>query len=343
MKKLILLISFFILSIVALLGAVIFYTYNVWTYQGKEQFFTISSGETFGKVNQRLEDANIILSTRAFHYLARYKGKVSSLNHGKFIIKQGMNLEEILGTLCGASIYPMVVIPEGKNLYEVAHILENANIVKAKNFIQAAKDKTLIHKTFATKANSVEGYLFPNTYQFAPDTPAQQIVSHMVAQFHKATEGIDFQHPLLTKEQVIILASIVEKETGAQFERKTIAGVFLNRLKKHMRLQSDPTTIYGIWERFKGNLKKSDLLEKTAYNTYAIDALPIGPIANPSLDAIRAILEPEQHEYYYFVSRNDGTHVFSKTYAEHDAAVTNFQRTRANREGKSWRQLKQKK
>lgn len=335
-------VSVLVISFVLLI-ATIYYTYNLWSYKGLEKTFTIQSGETFGRINQRLEDEEIIPSARAFHYLARYENKMTKINHGMFVIKTGMSLQNILDTLCGPSIYPMIVIPEGKNIFEVAKILEDSKIIDSSQFLHAAKDRLQIQKTFASDAKSVEGYLFPNSYQFAPGTPAEQIIDHMIKQFHKSVEQIDFVHPFLSKHEVIILASIVEKETGASFERATIAGVFLNRLKKHMRLQSDPTTIYGIWERFNGNLKKSDLLEKTDYNTYTISALPIGPIANPSIEAIKAVLKPEQHSFLYFVSKNDGTHIFSKTYAEHDAAVTRFQRTRANREGKSWRHLKQKK
>jgi UPF0755 protein len=140
---------------------------------------------------------------------------------------------------------------------------------------------------------------------------------------------------------VIILASVVEKETGAKIERPAIAGVFTNRLKKRMRLESDPTTIYGIWQRYTGNIKKADLLEYTPYNTYKVPALPQGPISNPSLEAISAVLKPEQHEYLFFVSKNDGTHVFTRNYQEHLKAVDDFQRNSRARQGKSWRDLKQ--
>jgi len=134
----------------------------------------------------------------------------------------------------------------------------------------------------------------------------------------KKTKNLSFQTaPLnLKKNEVITLASVVEKETGAAWERPKIAGVFLNRLKKRMRLQSDPTTIYGIYEGFNGNLRKRHLLEMTPYNTYKIPALPIGPIANPGTEAIKAVLRPDSHSYLYFVSKNDGTHVFSKTYKD---------------------------
>src|SRR5690606_7033548 len=181
------------------------------------------------------------------------------------------------------------------------------------------------------------------TYKFAPGTPAQTVAQTLLNEFFKRTEGLDFSTTNLSKHEVVILASIVEKETGAKIERPTIAGVYLNRLKKKMRLQADPTTIYGIWESFDGNLKRSHLFEKTAYNTYKLPALPLGPIANPSFAAIKAVLSPEKHNYIYFVSKNDGTHVFTSTYKEHLKAVDHWQRNIHNRKGKSWRDLEQKK
>jgi UPF0755 protein len=144
----------------------------------------------------------------------------------------------------------------------------------------------------------------------------------------------------MTRDEIITLASIVEKETGAPEERPIIAGVFHNRLSKKMRLQSDPTTIYGIWSRYKGNLHKSDLLDPNPYNTYYVPALPAGPISNPGIESIRATLNPSIHHYLYFVSKNDGTHTFTSTYEDHSKAVTQFQLDRRAREGKSWRDLK---
>jgi UPF0755 protein len=173
------------------------------------------------------------------------------------------------------------------------------------------------------------------------NTPAKQIVLSMVELFKKKTSNLDWSHPFLSKHEVIILASIVEKETGAKQERPAIAGVFTNRLKKRMRLESDPTTIYGIWSRYNGNIKKSDLLEKTPYNTYKIPALPLGPISNPSLEAIKAVLNPDQSKYLFFVSKNDGTHIFTENYKDHLQAVNDFQKNARARQGKSWRDLKQ--
>jgi UPF0755 protein len=130
---------------------------------------------------------------------------------------------------------------------------------------------------------------------------------------------------------------MVEKETGDNSERPIIAGVFFNRLKIKMRLQSDPTTIYGKFESYSGNLKRSDLLTPSAYNTYTIPALPIGPISNPGIESINAVLNPAQHKYLYFVSQNDGTHIFSETYEKHNNAVVKWQKNAKNREGRSWR------
>jgi UPF0755 protein len=143
-----------------------------------------------------------------------------------------------------------------------------------------------------------------------------------------------------THYEIVTLASMIEKETGAAFERPLIASVFHNRLKKGMKLQSDPTTIYGIWERYSGNLRRADLLESTPYNTYTVPRLPRGPICAPSREAMIAVLKPEDSANLYFVSRNDGTHVFTKTYEDHLRAVRAFQLDPRAREGKSWRDLK---
>ena len=145
----------------------------------------------------------------------------------------------------------------------------------------------------------------------------------------------------MNRKQVVTLASMIEKETGATQERVIISSVFHNRLNKKMRLQSDPTTIYGIWERYSGNLHKSDLLSPTEFNTYTVPALPAGPISNPHPESIRAALYPAETDYIFFVSKNDGTHVFSHTYAEHNQWVKKLQLDPSAREGKSWRDLNQ--
>lgn len=310
-------------------------------YSGPDVIFIVKNGDTFGKINSRLFDEGLIPDKRMFHYYARYKDVLTKFRAGSFNIQNGSNLSDVLESLVyGQSILKNITIPEGKNIYEIAKLLENSNITNEKDFLEAATNPEII-SSLGIDSASLEGYLFPETYRFAPNTPAKSVILSMIELFHVKTKDINFNHPFLNKHQVIILASVVEKETGAKFERPLIAGVFTNRLKKKMRLQSDPTTVYGIWHRYKGNIRKADLLELTPFNTYKIPALPIGPIANPSLEAIQAVMNPEEHDYLYFVSKNDGTHIFSKSYRDHEEAVEIFQKNSRARKGKSWRNLKQ--
>ncbi|WPU64607.1 endolytic transglycosylase MltG [Peredibacter starrii] len=323
-----------------MLSVVVAFIFNQ-SYTGPDKTFTVKSGETFGRINRRLYDEGLIPNTRVFHYYAKYKGLMSKFRAGNFTITTGSNMGQVLDTLVyGQPNLTSVTIPEGKNMYEIARIFANAGITTETEFLDAVKHPGLITQLSA-QAQNLEGYLYPETYRFAPNTSAKTVVKAMIDLFNERTKNIDFNHPFLNKHQVITLASVVEKETGAKVERPAIAGVFTNRLKKRMRLQSDPTTIYGIWSRYQGNIKKADLLEMTPYNTYKIPALPQGPISNPSLEAIQAVLNPAQHDFLYFVSKNDGTHVFSKTYQDHEKAVQSFQRNSKAREGKSWRNLKQ--
>ena len=311
------------------------------SYTGPDKVFVVRSGETFGRINSRLYEEGLIPDKRMFHYYAKFKNVMTKFRAGSFTITTGSNLTQVLNTLVyGQPNLTSITIPEGKNMYEIAKLVANAGITSEKDFLDAVQHPDLISQ-LSIQASSLEGYLYPETYRFAPNTPAKAVAKSMIDLFLERTKNINFDHPFLNKHQVVILASVVEKETGAKFERPLIAGVFTNRLIKRMRLQSDPTTVYGIWSRYKGNIRKADLLELTPYNTYKIPALPQGPISNPSLQAIEAVLNPEKHSYLYFVSKNDGTHVFSKTYQDHEKAVEDFQRNAKARQGKSWRNLKQ--
>jgi len=311
------------------------------TYDGPDKLFKVKNGDTFGKINQRLSDDGLISNTRVFHYYSKYLGVMTKFRAGTFTIPTGSNMSQVLDTLInGQPNLKSITIPEGKNMYEIAKLIEAAEITSAEEFLKAVQETDIISQ-FNIQAKTLEGYLYPETYRFAPETPAKTVVKTMIDLFNKKTEDIDFGHPFLNKHQVITLASLVEKETGAKIERPAIAGVFTNRLKKRMRLESDPTTIYGIWSRYQGNIRKADLLEFTPYNTYKIPALPVGPISNPSLEAIKAVLNPEEHEFIFFVSKNDGTHVFSKNYKDHSNAVNDYQKNSRARKGKSWRDLKQ--
>lgn len=327
---------------VLLAGARVYHAIAIWEYDGPDVVFEIKPGEPFSSINGRLYRQKIITSAKVFYRYSKYNKIMTSFKAGKFMIKSDSSMLDVIQELTeGNPITSKVTIPEGKNLYEIAEIMENNKITEAKSFIMAAKDADLASE-LNIPFETLEGYLYPDTYQLTPGMSGEDVVKAMVKVFNQKTKGLDFsQNPLgLTKSECVVLASVVEKETGAGFERPIIAGVFFNRLKKRMRLQSDPTTIYGIWENFDGNLKKRHLQEKTPYNTYRIGGLPKGPISNPGLASLKAVLNPQEHSYLYFVSQNDGTHVFSKTYKEHNAAVDRFQRNYRARQGKSWRNLK---
>ncbi len=316
------------------------------SYEGPKTKFTIQRGESFSSINYRLHKNEIINNPRLFHYYAKYKKSITKFKVGTYHINPGETIPDIVDKLVnGSPIMISVTIPEGKNMYEIGRILEKKGVTSYQTFIKIAKKTTLIDafniEGVDVGPKTVEGYLYPDTYRFIPNSPASLVIKTMVLLFKKKTNTLDFSSSKLSKHQVITLASIVEKETGAKAERPLISGVFHNRLKKRMRLQSDPTTIYGIFETFNGNLRKKHLLEKTPYNTYKISGLPLGPIANPGLEAITAVLNPESHNYYYFVSHNDGTHEFTSTYRDHLKAVDKYQKNRRNRKGKSWRDLRQ--
>lgn len=328
------------LTAALLIGVTVWFLYQQ-KYQGPEVVFTVRPGDTFGQVNARLSQQGIISNPRLFHWMARYKQVMEKLRAGPFTIPSNSTMSQVLDVLVyGQPNLSGVTIPEGRNMYQVATLLEEAGFGAKTSFIDLMKDPNFI-QSLGLEGPTLEGYLFPETYKFAPGTSEREILTSMVQLFRRKVGTIAEGHPFLKPHEVVILASVVEKETGAKEERPQIASVFLNRLKKNMRLESDPTTIYGIWENYNGNIRKDDLLRLTPYNTYKIPRLPLGPIANPSLEAIQAVMNPAETEFLFFVSKNDGTHVFTKNYKDHVEAVNEWQRKRSNRAGKSWRQLKQ--
>lgn len=220
-----------------------------------------------------------------------------------------------------------ITLPEGVSLKEIATLLEDKGVIEsAQTFLELSRD-TEILKTYNLPAPSIEGYFFPSTYHFPRAYGAKNVIRKALETF-KTTLNKDFfdvRHDYLSSiHDYVILASIIEKETGVEEERALISGVFHNRLKKRMRLESDPTTIYGI-DNFNGNLTRADLRARTPYNTYMIQGLPQGPICNPGIESLQSAFYPAEHTYIYFVSKNDGTHVFSKTYKEHQKNVEKYQ------------------
>jgi len=228
----------------------------------------------------------------------------------------------------GLVVLRPVTIPEGFTRNQIAGVLAAKGLADKKRFLELTEDKELLRQ-YAVPGPSLEGYLFPDTYHFSRGTPTLVIIDTMVKRFRQvvAPSMEKTQGTGMTFQDLVTLASIVEKETSRPEERPLIASVFLNRLKLGMRLESDPTVIYGI-ENFDGDLKKKNLTEKTPYNTYVINGLTPGPIANPGLDSIKAVMDPAKTDYLYFVSKNDGSHHFSRSLAEHNRAVDRYQKRR---------------
>ena len=291
----------------------------------------IKRGSSFYAAANRLREKGVINSVRLFRIYAGLDGFQSKIKAGEYLVRPAMTAKEIAATLVkGDVVSYKITIPEGYNLYQIADLLEEKGIVVKKAFIEKAFDKQLMSR-MGVEGVSFEGYLYPETYFFTKNMKAKDIIARMRAGSRdKFTRKLkDRSKEIgLTPHQVIILASIIEKETGNPDERPIISAVFHNRLKKKMRLQTDPTVIYGMIETYDGNIRKKDLLKKTPYNTYRMSGLPLGPIANPGIDSIMAALYPADVGYIYFVSMNNGSHVFSRTLKEHNKGVWKYQKRR---------------
>ncbi|MDY6880221.1 MAG: endolytic transglycosylase MltG [Thermodesulfobacteriota bacterium] len=302
---------------------------------GAEQIFFVHAGSTLSTVAGELEKKEIIRSKFLFRLWARIMGQGTSIKAGEYNLSSAMPPIKILETLSrGISITHMVTIPEGFTREQIGELLEKKGLVDKQDFLAFTGTPEAAER-YGISAPSLEGYLYPDTYEFPKGLATAALVDVMLKNFMKSVAPLRKQVTARdnTIEQTITLASIVERETGCAQERPLIASVFLNRLNKRMRLASDPTVIYGL-EEFDGNLTKKDLRTHTPYNTYIIRGLPPGPIANPGLDAIKAVLYPAKTDYLYFVSKNDGTHHFSRTLSEHNRAVYFYQKTKRNRQRK---------
>ena len=315
-------------------GTLTFHAFYLFLYppplaEPEARIVRIQSGMGLRPITRALEAEGVIQDPNKFMLLAWWKGAGKKIQWGDFEIHTGESPLTVLDYLTsGKTLLKRVTIPEGFTLKQIAERLAHENLAVAENFLASARDRAWV-KELDLPGNSLEGFLFPDTYIFHRGMPVRAMQKRMVNRFrevyqrcrsNEATEppqGFDLN-------QTITLASIVEKETGQAGERPLIASVFYNRLRQGMALQSDPTVIYGI-KNFNGDLTKKDLQRPTPYNTYVIPGLPPGPIANPGEDALRAVLYPEKTDYLYFVSKNDGSHYFSRNIQEHNRAVVRYQ------------------
>jgi UPF0755 protein len=295
--------------------------------------FRVQPGLSLGAVARDLERERLVRHAWAFETLARWRGLAGELRAGEYDLSPHLTTGEILERIAEGRVRTYrIVIPEGLTAVEIAQRLEEKGLANPGEFLTAVRTQELVNE-LDVEGESLEGYLFPETYQLARGLPVAEIARAMVAQFHAVWPEIAPRSEALglSMLETVTLASIVEKETGVPEERSVIAAVFHNRLRRGMRLETDPTVIYGL-PNFDGNLRRADLEDtRNAYNTYQIPGLPPGPIANPGAAALRAAVAPATSSYLYFVSRNDGTHEFSSSYTEHAAAVDRFQKGRRSR------------
>jgi UPF0755 protein len=295
---------------------------------GAVKLFVVPRGATLIGVSHELERAELVRSALAFQLLGRYERAAASLHWGEYELSAAMAPREILSLMREGKVKTYAVtLPEGLRAREIAQALAASGVIDAAALDAVLQDPSSAER-FGVEGPGLEGYLFPDTYRFPRGLSAAEIVKTLVDRFKRAWEGVA---PLaaaqgLTQRQVVTLASIVEKETGLATERPLVASVFRNRLRIGMRLESDPTVIYGI-AAFDGNLRRVHLDDTTnPYNTYQIAGLPPGPIASPGEAALRAVVEPAATEYLFFVGRGDGGHIFSQHYDDHVRAVNQYQR-----------------
>jgi UPF0755 protein len=294
---------------------------------------TIERGDSFKKVAELLHRHKVVSSLFFLELLARREKIATRIKAGDYRFETPATPAEVLKRLVeGDIVLRRLTLPEGLTLREIARKMAGEKLAEEKDVIDLAFNAEFTKK-LGVEANSLEGYLFPETYSFPKRTTTEQFLEMMVDMFRsKLTRDIltGASERKLNLHQLVTLASIIQKESGNVEEMPLISAVFHNRLKKGIALQADPTVIYGIKD-FDGNLTRKHLRTSTPYNTYTSRGLPPGPIANPGLDALRAAAFPAEVKYLYFVSRGDGTHIFSRTLKEHNQAVLKYQKRRRSR------------
>jgi len=314
----------------------------------QEIVFEIPNGKAFKFVARDLETRGIITSAFKFRILAKLTGEAGRVKVGEYQLFTDMKPAEILGILnSGKSIAYALVVPEGQNIYDIKDSLNKLWPGRGDEFLKIVTDSARVQKWTGYRLRSLEGFLYPETYSITKYTSNETIARQMFDKFQVMLKIANENAKLrMSPRDQVILASVIEKETGKPEDRPLISSVFHNRLAQKVRLQSDPTILYGMLVENNGvtptNIRKDDIAHNTPYNTYTVPGLPIGPIANPGLDSLRAAVNPAGTKYMFFVSRNDGTSSFAETLQQHNKAVTKFQVNPKARAGKSWRDLKKK-
>jgi UPF0755 protein len=300
-------------------------------YDGPEQFVEIPAGASTSEISRRLVDAGIVSDRAALRYALWMTGEGRRLQAGEYRFDRPMRPIEVVQKLARGDVFVQpITFPEGLTIREMAALYEKSGFGTAAAFIRAAGRADLVAH-LDPQARDLEGYLFPDTYTLPRSATVERLIELMVERFEKAfddTLRAEAAARGLDTRRAVTLASLIEKETAKAEERPLVAAVYANRLKIGMGLQCDPTVIYALQRagRFTGNLRREDLLIDSPYNTYRYAGLPPGPIASPGRASLEAAVRPADVPYIYFVSRNDGSHAFAATLAEHNANVEKWQR-----------------
>ncbi len=299
----------------------------------KTVYIEIEKGDSLDRILDKLVDQGLAVKPLLFKFIAFQENALKKLKTGEYELTPGLTAPQILALFVqGKTKQHAITFPEGWSFKEVLHEIElNPNLEHTLTGVDFSK---VMAKFKSDKSSSAlpEGLFFPDTYFFEKHTSDLSLLQRahdkmqqvLQQEWLNKAEGLPFKTPY----EALILASIVEKETGAAAERPQIAGVFIRRLEKNMLLQTDPTVIYGMGDSYQGDIKYKDLTAATPYNTYVISGLPPTPIAMPGRDSLYAVLHPDQGDSLYFVARGDGTHVFSATLKDHNLAVDKFQRNK---------------
>ncbi len=330
MKHLFLTLLFVSLSALLFLGFLAVFIFLPSLQRQQTVEVRVEPGEPFSSVVRRLKDNDVIPNERLFSLWARLSAMDKKIRWGLYRFELPLSPREVLNRMVlGRGLLYRITIPEGLTVRKIADLLEKREMAKKGRFLAEATDPELL-SLLGLDGKGIEGYLFPDTYYFAPFVTERDLLVAMADQFRvifnpKMAEQA--KQIGLNLHEVVTLASLIEKEAGIEAERPLVSAVFHNRLKYKMPLQSDPTVIYGL-EHFAGNLTRRDLQSRSPYNTYRIQGLPPGPICNPGLSSLMAALYPAPVSYLYFVSKNDGSHLFSRSLREHNRAVKVYQRGR---------------
>ncbi len=317
----------FLLLLLAIAGGVLAYWLVVPAGPTVETFVDIPSGTGSEAMAAQLEQAGVIRSRYGFELLRVVKG--GALKAGVYRFDHPVPMTEVYQRLAKGDVFTRtVVIPEGFNLFDVAAAMEAAKLGTREQFLAAARQHTELVAAWSPHASSVEGFLFPDTYKFSPHATEEQMLRAMVKRFGAEASRIGLVEGQVDVAKTVTMASLVEKEVSLDRERPMVAGVFVNRLRLGMPLQTDPAVVYAalLDGRWRGTIYQSDLASENPYNTYRHTGLPPGPICNPGVAALKAAMNPTETENLYFVADANGHTRFSTTLAGHVANVDSYRK-----------------